>query len=258
MNDDFYVYAYLDPRKPGIYKYNKYKFNYEPVYIGKGKGKRIKDYHSNKSLNKKLKSIFFLIDTIIEDNLTEEDAFEKERTLINLIGRSILHVGPLCNVLPGGEGPSHSEDSKKFQSEYMKIHAPWKGKKLSEEHRKKMSLSKKGKPRSKKHPFNKGIPEEVKKKISETEKGKIIPEETRKKMSEGRKGDKHHRYWLGKKQTEEHKQKALNAVKSAREKEGYIDPRIGRKWSEERKKSHSEKIKENWKTGNLSKRRKIS
>jgi hypothetical protein len=29
-----YVYAYLDPRKPGIFKYEEYEFGYEPFYIG--------------------------------------------------------------------------------------------------------------------------------------------------------------------------------------------------------------------------------
>jgi len=38
----FYVYVYLDPRKPGKYKYGEYEFDYEPFYVGKGKGFRFK------------------------------------------------------------------------------------------------------------------------------------------------------------------------------------------------------------------------
>lgn len=38
---DFYVYVYLDPRKSGEYIYDDLKFNYEPFYVGKGRGDRI-------------------------------------------------------------------------------------------------------------------------------------------------------------------------------------------------------------------------
>ena len=39
--NSFYVYAYLDPRKPGKFKYGEYEFTHEPFYIGKGTKSRI-------------------------------------------------------------------------------------------------------------------------------------------------------------------------------------------------------------------------
>ena len=41
-NNRFYVYALLDPRKPGRYEYKDICFLYEPFYIGKGCGDRAK------------------------------------------------------------------------------------------------------------------------------------------------------------------------------------------------------------------------
>ena len=38
---DFYVYIYLDPRKPGEYVYDDLKFDFEPFYVGKGIGNRL-------------------------------------------------------------------------------------------------------------------------------------------------------------------------------------------------------------------------
>ena len=91
-----------------------------------------------------------------------------------------------------------------------------KGKKLSEEHKKKLSKAKKGKYTGEKHPmygkhhleeskkkmsethkgeknhnYGKKMSEEQKKKISEAEKGKKLSEETKKKLSEAHKGCKH-------------------------------------------------------------------
>ena len=91
-----------------------------------------------------------------------------------------------------------------------------KGKKLSEEHKKKLSKAKKGKYTGEKHSmygkhhseeskkkmseahkgeknhnYGKKMSEEQKKKISEAEKGKKLSEETKKKLSEAHKGCKH-------------------------------------------------------------------
>lgn len=88
MNDienKFYVYAYLDPRKPGEYIYGNYSFDYEPFYIGKGCGSRMsrhlweteKNNSNNYKTNiiHKIKKLNLLpIIIIYKDNLTNEES----------------------------------------------------------------------------------------------------------------------------------------------------------------------------------------
>ena len=66
--NNFYLYVYLDPRKPGTYQYNNLSFNFEPIYIGKGKGNRdmyhYKYYCDNEILQRKLKKIVAFIKDI--------------------------------------------------------------------------------------------------------------------------------------------------------------------------------------------------
>ena len=62
---------------------------------------------------------------------------------------------------------------------------PNKGKRFSEEVRRKMSEAKKGKPSNKK---GKHLSEETRKKLSEANRGKKLSDETKKKLSEARKG----------------------------------------------------------------------
>ena len=120
-----YVYVYLDPRKPGEYVYGKYKFNYEPFYIGKGSRNRMYSHINIKSLNcdknkhkaNRIKLLLFnnfdLHDEFINkisDNLSIKDAFDLEIKLISLIGRSDLRTGPLLNMSEGGEGGDNSHN----------------------------------------------------------------------------------------------------------------------------------------------------
>lgn len=118
--DIFYTYALLDTRKKdGPYVYGEYSFEYEPFYIGKGKGGRFKHHLQNKKkefdTNTLKRSI---ICKIIEEtkndpecikvvqNLSEHNAFEIEKELIKLIGRRDLNLGPLANLSDGGDGQS--------------------------------------------------------------------------------------------------------------------------------------------------------
>ncbi|MHA2023540.1 MAG: LEM-3-like GIY-YIG domain-containing protein, partial [Candidatus Thorarchaeota archaeon] len=49
----FYVYVYLDTRKPGKFVYGEWKFNYLPFYVGKGTGRRVRCHliEANKTNN---------------------------------------------------------------------------------------------------------------------------------------------------------------------------------------------------------------
>lgn len=112
--NNFYVYVYLDPRKKGSYTYGKYSFEYEPFYVGKGKGNRYKQHLLECSLkynnikNNKIKLIIKNglnpIILKIDKNLTEQKALNLEEYLIKKIGRIKLNSGPLTNLTNGGEG----------------------------------------------------------------------------------------------------------------------------------------------------------
>jgi predicted DNA-binding protein YlxM (UPF0122 family) len=83
-----------------------------------------------------------------------------------------------------------------------------KGRRFSEEAKKKMSEAQKGE----KHPmYGKHFSEERKKKISEAEKGKYVSEKTRKKISESQKGEKNSFY--GRQHTEKTKKKMSESLK---------------------------------------------
>lgn len=182
MIENFYVYIYLDPRKPGNYEYNNFKFSYEPFYVGRGKNNRWRprDHRSTESpylLNKLKKighdNIFVCFYNKYFNNL--EDSKIKEKELIKSIGRN--KKGPLCNLTDGGEGIvgyKFSEASKKKMSEAKK------GRKLSQEHKDKISKALKGQTWTKSKPvWNKGLKntykhsEEARKKISIASKGRI-------------------------------------------------------------------------------------
>lgn len=136
----FYVYAYLDPRKPGNYQYGSLKLQYEPFYIGKGSRDRctihLHDYYLKKNfnafLNNKIRKIrretsFDPIIIKLYDNVDEDAAFKKEVLLIGQIGRKI-HNGPLTNIYDGGEGSSKSEETKQKISATKKAQYAQRGK----------------------------------------------------------------------------------------------------------------------------------
>jgi len=205
-NKKFYVYVYLDPRKPGEYVYGKYKFDYEPFYVGKGSGRRFRVHLYNHKLkrnkynNNKIKKISKFIGKnnlpiVIIDCSCEKEAFELEKKLIKLIGRADLGEGTLTNLTDGGEGVSghkHSKETRRKMSKSKEGFVPWNaGMRYSEEGRKKMREIRIGKKCS----------EETKRKMSEAAKGeknhnfgKPLSEETKRKLSEANKGEKNPMY----------------------------------------------------------------
>lgn len=110
------VYVFMDHRKKGNYIYNDYKFEYEPIYVGKGNVNRPKQHKyrlNNENIRFYKKYLKILNDTGIEpillimfENLNEKDSAYKEIELIKTIGR-IEENGTLTNLTTGGEGTSN-------------------------------------------------------------------------------------------------------------------------------------------------------
>ena len=139
MDNKYYVYELVDPR------------NGQPFYVGKGKGDRAKSHLTvGKVTNNPRKDLRIndIRDSghepkihIVLENLTSDDAYVKEESLIKTYGREGFdNNGILTNIKKDAKPPSQKGTSKVF----------------TEEHRKKLSESLKGKPKTK-QPWNKGL-----------------------------------------------------------------------------------------------------
>lgn len=109
----YYVYFYL-------------REDFTPYYVGKGKNKRAYSKHRKVKLPKDKSRII-----IVQDNLSELQAFTLERYYIRWFGRKDNNTGILRNMADGGEGSSGiiiSEKTRKLISERLK------GKIRSDEH----------------------------------------------------------------------------------------------------------------------------
>lgn len=138
----YYVYVLLDPRREGVFKYGKWKFNHEPFYVGKGTGdravchfrafrnKNAAHIKHNALKNSRIESIFNETgkEPIIcykRTDLTEAEAYEIEVKLIATMKR-MRYGGPLLNLSTGGavatdvERKPLSEKTKKKVSEGIK------------------------------------------------------------------------------------------------------------------------------------------
>lgn len=95
----------------------------EPFYIGigsdEGYGRSKEISNRNRYWRNIVKKTPYDVEIML-DNLTWEEACEKEKEFIKLYGRKDLNTGILCNLTEGGEGVlgmKHSEQTRKKISE---------------------------------------------------------------------------------------------------------------------------------------------
>lgn len=162
MERAYYVYVLFRP------------WNGHPFYIGKGKGRRWLDHERDtRRPNKHVAAIIAkarargsdIPKVKIREGLTEAEAFAIERAFISAIGRA--PNGPLANATDGGDGSAgHRVRAGIAARSGERMKAQWRdpvwraktiahaqsrrypGRKLSDEHRKKISRGNKGKPGS--------------------------------------------------------------------------------------------------------------
>jgi hypothetical protein len=188
----FYTYLWL--REDGT-----------PYYVGKGSTRRA--FRSN---SHRVGCPSDRTRIILQEFLSETEAFEAERFLIAYYGRADLGMGCLRNLTDGGEGAANPSEEQR-----RKLSDAHKGQIITDETRRKISEANKGKnywskgntnrrgathsdesrhkmsiARMGKIPWNKGkkLTEEQRHRLSESHKGVMISEETRRRMSEAQKG----------------------------------------------------------------------
>ena len=151
----------------------------EPFYIGIGKEE--KRAYQKISRNKYWKHIIDKTDYEVEilfEDLTWEQACEKEKEFIKLYGRKDLGTGSLVNMTDGGDGIINQIVSKETRQKMSNsIKGKIKGIKKTEEQKQKISDKLKGRK----------LPEETKQKMSNSGKGRIFSEEHKKKIGEANK-----------------------------------------------------------------------
>lgn len=162
----------------------------EVFYVGKGSGRRATSKKNRSDWWKRTVNKYGYDILLVDENITEDLAFELEKYYIKKIGRRDLGLGPLVNMTDGGEGEGKSghiiSDATKEKcrlinlkyntleekKEALRLNAKrWRAKQpkkekqpMSAESRKNMSEAKKG---IKRKPFTK----ETKLKMSEAKKG---------------------------------------------------------------------------------------
>lgn len=102
----------LDPR-PIYYVYVLFDWLGVPRYVGKGHGLRYLKHSYSSDRSNWLKNEFIertwimfeeIPAVIVQDKMSETEAFELEELLIKALGRLNMSTGPLVNMTDGGEG----------------------------------------------------------------------------------------------------------------------------------------------------------
>jgi hypothetical protein len=210
LQEDSYVYAYLDPRKIGPYTYGCLEFSHEPFYIGRGINGRImqhlkkakqKGYSPYRRINRIkgiLKSGNRPIIFKIVDNLIYQHSIDLEIDLISIVGRKSVKEGPLLNLTEGGEGfrgLKHSEETKRLIAEkvsgknsglYGRKRTPDEIRRISE--KQKGILRPESGPKISKALTGRKLPKEVCERMSESRMGMVFTEERRANISKALKG----------------------------------------------------------------------
>lgn len=141
MKGQYYVYVYLDPRKPGTFIYGDLSFSFEPFYVGKGTRDRyrqhLKNFNGdNRHKENKIKAIQrggLEIPIVFPFySSSSEEAYAEEARIITLIGRS-CEGGILTNYHAGGKGGISPTPEIK-----QKISQSLKGRQIPEEQRQKL------------------------------------------------------------------------------------------------------------------------
>ena len=139
IDNTSFIYVYLDPRKPGEYKYGDYQFDHEPFYVGVSSGRTIhdrkvrhlqyakndKDITNNNYKKNIIKSILFdnLEPIILKyiDRMSLSESFLKEKDMILTIGNRYDKSGPLVNISKGGDGGDNFTNNPR-KEEIREIH----------------------------------------------------------------------------------------------------------------------------------------
>lgn len=168
----------------------------EPFYIGIGSDSTYKRAHFIKQRNTYWQRIVAKTEYEVEimlDDLTWEEACEKEKEFISLYGRSDMGMGILSNLTDGGEGAIGVIFTDERKNKYKGSNNHFYGKKHTPESIQKLKfLAQNRSP-------------ETNRKIALGNSNKIMPQEIRLKISNSTKGDKNHFY--GKAHTKETKEK---------------------------------------------------